>query len=293
MRSAGFISVIFPFLITAPSIADAQDSAPSTGETTTAETPPAEAPRAREPQAAVRTVRVTGGRTREEGDAAPARAVPLLARCAAEGRESRGDDTHVELAVDRGGRVRATILVDAGDAGRPVPRGVEDWRACLVRNLQRLRFERGEAGTVEVRVHWDESSAPHASAVGGLGRRGSTSLPGAMRSDESVRETAAPYSRDTLVRIVRAHRGELRRCYDHGLATRPDLDGAIEARWTIAADGSVSAASADSDTIGMPSVRECVLARLRQWQFPAPEGGAPVEVTYPFRMEGHQHHASH
>ena len=44
------------------------------------------------------------------------------------------------------------------------------------------------------------------------------------------------------------------------------------------------AAALQSSTLNEPSVESCIVAAIRGWQFPAPAGGGPVIVSYPFLL---------
>jgi len=85
---------------------------------------------------------------------------------------------------------------------------------------------------------------------------------------------------DVIRRVVRAHIGQVQRCYEDRLATDPTLTARVMAHFTIAADGSVSEVSVDGsdDTI----LTTCIGAEVRSWTFPAPTGGGVVTVNYPF-----------
>ena len=92
------------------------------------------------------------------------------------------------------------------------------------------------------------------------------------------------YDRDVVRRVVRAHIGEVRDCYDAGLRADPDLEGKVVLSFTITGDGSVSDATIVEATIhrGVP---ECIASAAAKWIFPKPEGGGNVKITYPFLLE--------
>ncbi len=87
---------------------------------------------------------------------------------------------------------------------------------------------------------------------------------------------------DIVKRVVRRYSGQMKYCYESELAKHPELAGKIVVKFVISAEGTVSAASADSDSIGNPSLTECVLAKVKRWTFPKPPGGGIVIVKYPF-----------
>lgn len=83
--------------------------------------------------------------------------------------------------------------------------------------------------------------------------------------------------------VVRAHYGEMSRCYEQGLLADPMLEGRVTLRFAIERDGHVGMAAALTD---MPTcgVAECTRHVLRQMVFPRPEGGI-VTVQYPIQFQ--------
>ncbi len=93
---------------------------------------------------------------------------------------------------------------------------------------------------------------------------------------------AARISTDFIRSVIRAHLPEIRECYDAGLRSRPGLAGRITVRFTVEADGSVSAADIDHSDLAAPDVESCLLARVRELRFPAIGGGGTIRIMYPF-----------
>ena len=91
--------------------------------------------------------------------------------------------------------------------------------------------------------------------------------------------------KDLIRRIVRAHIGEIRHCYNEGLQRDPKLAGKVIVEFTIAATGKVSHSEVATSTVPDDAVGTCIAAAAGRWLFPKPEGGAPVQVTYPFVLE--------
>ena len=79
-------------------------------------------------------------------------------------------------------------------------------------------------------------------------------------------------------RYVKRNLMNIQRCWEAELHNRPKLEGTVTAKFTIGADGIVSASSAS----GMASVETCVAAVIKRIEFPKPSAGKPVQVTYPF-----------
>lgn len=82
--------------------------------------------------------------------------------------------------------------------------------------------------------------------------------------------------------VVKNHTAAIRYCYQRELQRSPGLGGKIAVKFTIARDGSVSAASVKTSTMGSPAVESCVVSRFMRMTFPEPRGGGIVVVSYPF-----------
>ncbi|NVB84010.1 MAG: M56 family metallopeptidase, partial [Kofleriaceae bacterium] len=80
---------------------------------------------------------------------------------------------------------------------------------------------------------------------------------------------------------VKARLGELEQCYERRLAIDPTLAGTVVIHWTIDETGRVPEACITEDTVGDPSISDCVNKLVREGLFPAPRGGA-VDVSFPF-----------
>jgi pSer/pThr/pTyr-binding forkhead associated (FHA) protein len=95
-------------------------------------------------------------------------------------------------------------------------------------------------------------------------------------------------SREEIERVIRAHFNEVRYCYQAELQRNPGLSGKVTLKWSIVESGRVEAEGVKENTTGSSGLAQCMLARLRQWQFPAPRGGSKADVDYPwlFKPEG-------
>jgi outer membrane biosynthesis protein TonB len=96
------------------------------------------------------------------------------------------------------------------------------------------------------------------------------------------------YDKDIIRRIVRAHIGEVRFCYEKELQANPALKGRAALRFSIGAEGTVVATErveVEPDDDAMRAVADCAAHAMRRWTFPKPDGGGSVVVTYPFVFE--------
>lgn len=88
--------------------------------------------------------------------------------------------------------------------------------------------------------------------------------------------------RSLIAEVVKRNLNQIRYCYQRELARDPGLVGKVVVKFTIAPDGTVSAASVSSSTLSNASVESCLTGRFLRMQFPAAPGGGVVSVSYPF-----------
>lgn len=91
--------------------------------------------------------------------------------------------------------------------------------------------------------------------------------------------------RDAVARVMEANKGQVLFCYEQGLRSDSNLAGRIALRFSIGSDGRVSIASVASSTLNSKVVEDCVLQRLKMWQFPIPKGGMEVKISYPYMLK--------
>jgi hypothetical protein len=89
-----------------------------------------------------------------------------------------------------------------------------------------------------------------------------------------------PLDKASIKAVIGVYRHEVRGCYEKRLVEDAKLAGTTTATFTIAPDGTVSAASASGFDAAIDA---CVAAVFKDMMtFPAPEAGGSVEVSYPF-----------
>lgn len=105
----------------------------------------------------------------------------------------------------------------------------------------------------------------------------------AEEDDDTCQAPPDPRDADPIRVVIRAALPELRACYERALARQPHLRGRLVLQFTIEREGEVTrAAIGKGSTLRDASMRRCVLAIAHAWQFPAPDTGGQVHVTYPF-----------
>lgn len=92
-------------------------------------------------------------------------------------------------------------------------------------------------------------------------------------------------SKEVIRRIIRRHINEVRFCYEQELNSRPDLQGRVGVKFIISPTGAVQTAAVAKSTLGNAKAEQCIVKAVRRWNFPAPEGGGIVVVTYPFVLQ--------
>jgi hypothetical protein len=101
---------------------------------------------------------------------------------------------------------------------------------------------------------------------------------------EATAAAAGSIDRESLRTVLRAHAGEIQRCYEQELARDHLLEGQVTLRWTVQPNGSVTDAGVDEagTTLRNRKVQDCMLARVGGWRFPRPKGGGPAVIRNPW-----------
>ncbi len=122
----------------------------------------------------------------------------------------------------------------------------------------------------------------------GLGNTGligkGTGGPKVPRVRQAKATVKGSLDKDIIRRIVRAHIGDVRGCYNTALAKDPAVGGKVVLDFTIGSDGMVSATSISSTTLSDKEVGTCMATAAKKWKFPSPKGGGVVVVKYPFNL---------
>ncbi len=107
--------------------------------------------------------------------------------------------------------------------------------------------------------------------------------PPVVRSSPAI--VKGSMSRSVIQRVARRRRNEVRRCYEQGLQSQPDLEGRVTMRILINPSGAVQTAAVASSTLGNIEVEQCIARTMRRWTFPQPQDGGIIVVTWPYRFE--------
>ena len=118
------------------------------------------------------------------------------------------------------------------------------------------------------------SSAGHP-AGNGIGTTGVEML-------EEGKEIVGGLDREVIAQYIKSQIGQILYCYERQLSADPDLFGKVAVRFTIGSSGKVETQRIGQSTLRNSNVEACILQQVARWQFPTPEGGTKVNVTYPF-----------
>lgn len=88
--------------------------------------------------------------------------------------------------------------------------------------------------------------------------------------------------RNEIAAVINRHLSEVRFCYEQGLQQKPKLSGRLSMNFMISPNGSVGIAKVVNSSLNHAVVEGCIRDRLKTWNFPKPEGGVTVKVSYPF-----------
>ncbi len=110
-----------------------------------------------------------------------------------------------------------------------------------------------------------------------------------LESDDGVRElppvaqgdAMSSIDKDLIRRIVRSHLGEVRKCYEEGLARDPTLKGRVVISFTIGKSGRVVTSTLRSSDLADATVGECIANTAIGWKF-YENSSISVVVYYPF-----------
>jgi hypothetical protein len=91
---------------------------------------------------------------------------------------------------------------------------------------------------------------------------------------------SAGLPKEIVQRVVRQQFGRFRLCYENGLRSNPSLAGKVTAKFKIDEKGEVISSQDSGSTMPDNGVTSCIVRQYKPLNFPAPEGGAKVDVTY-------------
>ncbi len=116
----------------------------------------------------------------------------------------------------------------------------------------------------------------------GIGSGGGTKERSIVMGQQSLAASGG-LSSEQVRRVVMAHTGALRACYESEAQRNPQLRGGVTVAWQIDATGTVTGASLAGTTLNNARVEGCIQRQVKAWHFPSSD--APTTVAgYPFRF---------
>ena len=125
------------------------------------------------------------------------------------------------------------------------------------------------------------SGSGYGRGAGGLGGR-RASAPDVVPGTAQVRGSL---DKEIIRRIIRRHLNEVKFCYEKELMKKADLFGRVMIQFTISGTGQVIASIVQQSTMNNPPVEQCIAGAVKRWEFPKPQGGGIVIVSYPFVLK--------
>ncbi len=116
--------------------------------------------------------------------------------------------------------------------------------------------------------------------IGGTGSGFGKSFDMSLGGEEA--EAIGGLDKSLIAAVVQANIGQIKHCYERQLIVDPNIFGKVVAQWTINKDGAVSVTSVKKTTMNNAPVENCILGKIKGWNFPKPKGGGQVLVSYPF-----------
>ncbi|MEN0063780.1 MAG: AgmX/PglI C-terminal domain-containing protein [Myxococcota bacterium] len=90
--------------------------------------------------------------------------------------------------------------------------------------------------------------------------------------------------RSLIEDVIKRNLNAIRYCYQRELNKKPGLAGKVVVGFTIAKDGSVSAARIKQSSLEHSPTESCIASRFLRLRFPLPKGNGIVVVSYPFHF---------
>lgn len=116
------------------------------------------------------------------------------------------------------------------------------------------------------------------------GGRGGVSGPGERQVTVSsgTGSVSGGLSDEQIRRVVTAHLGAFRACYESDTDRNPNLKGGVTIKWQTTVEGNVITAALASSTLGNPRIEGCLVRQVKTWKLPS--STAPSNVEWPFKF---------
>lgn len=88
--------------------------------------------------------------------------------------------------------------------------------------------------------------------------------------------------KELIRKVINGHRDQIRFCYELALQQAPALAGKVSVQFAVGSSGFVAAARVENSSARSEALSDCLVSRVRTWQFPVGKQAAGYRVTYPF-----------
>ena len=88
-----------------------------------------------------------------------------------------------------------------------------------------------------------------------------------------------------IIETVQKYNDDARNCYLAQLEKDKTAEGKVKIRMLIDLKGKVSASRLEQNTFKDKSLGQCLMDKMKAWQFPKPRGGEIVSAAYPFEFK--------
>jgi hypothetical protein len=93
---------------------------------------------------------------------------------------------------------------------------------------------------------------------------------------------ASCMDKELIRKVINGHRDQIRFCYELALQQTPALAGKVSVQFAVGISGGVGAARVAESTARSEALSDCLVSRVRTWQFPVGKQGNAYRVSYPF-----------
>ena len=145
------------------------------------------------------------------------------------------------------------------------------------------RNHRVQTGNTLIRVK-TKGTAGGDSGYGKSNIQVNGSYEGSLYALGNQAEVYGGLNRSQIEEVIRRHKGQLIYCYETSLQVKPNLSGRVDVKFIIGGNGKVRTAKVKATTLKSKNVENCLLSKLKKWQFPRPVGNVDVKVSYPFNF---------
>jgi flavin-dependent dehydrogenase len=91
---------------------------------------------------------------------------------------------------------------------------------------------------------------------------------------------------EQLQLALSSHRGEFRTCYEKEIKGRANPPtGKVTVKFTVDSDGVARTVAIRKTALNLPNTENCVVAVIKNIQFPHPLDGGTADVIYPLEFE--------